>query len=530
MADRYRSELTNEKFDAIVIGSGLGGLALAALMAKEGKKALVLERHYAAGGFTHTFKRTGGYNWDVGVHYIGRVDDKKAFLRRAFDYITDGKLQWASMGNVYDKAIFGEDEYDFVIGVKNQIELFSDRFPGEAAAIIKYYQLVKDVNRKVNLFFGDHALSFGWSKYVGWMMRRGLYKYSDRTTYEVIRSLTSNEKLISVLCAQFGNYGSPPKRSSFVIHAMVVSHYLYGGNYPIGGSGKIFDYIEPVIESAGGKVVIRAEVQEIIVKNKTAIGVKMANGDELYADKIISNAGAWNTYTQLIPQDFRIPFDVAGDLQRVKPSTANMGLFIGLKGSDEELSLPKHNYWLYDSYDIDGDLEAAIKSPDKDPPMGYISFPSAKDPAWAEANPGKSTVQVISLADYEWFKQWEGERWMKRGDDYKEIKEKLKGFMLKKLFKVAPQIKDKIDVCEISSPLTTKHFSNYQRGEIYGLEHTPERFRIKWLRAQTPIKNLYMTGQDMVTVGIGGALMAGLITGTSMMKINFINKVVKATN
>ena len=85
------------------------------LLAKEGKKALVLERHYAAGGFTHTFKRTGGYSWDVGVHYIGRVDDKKAFLRRAFDYITDGKLEWASMGNVYDKAFFGDDEYDFII-------------------------------------------------------------------------------------------------------------------------------------------------------------------------------------------------------------------------------------------------------------------------------------------------------------------------------------------------------------------------------------------------------------------------------
>ena len=102
--------------------------------------------------------------------------------------------------------------------------------------------------------------------------------------------------------------------------------------------------------------------------------------------------------------------------------------------------------------------------------------------------------------------------------------------MLKKLFKVAPQLEDKIDVCEMSSPLTTKHFANYQNGEIYGLEHTPERFRVKWLRAQTPVRNLFMTSQDIVTVGIGGALMAGLITGASMMKINFIKKVVRETS
>jgi all-trans-retinol 13,14-reductase len=530
MPDRYRPELTKEKFDAIIIGSGLGGLTLAALMAKKGKRALVLERHYAAGGFTHTFKRTGGFSWDVGVHYIGRVDDKKAFLRRAFDYITDGKLEWASMGNVYDKAFFGDDEYDFIIGVENQIALFSERFPGEEGAIRKYYQLVKDVNAKVNLFFGDRALSFGWSKYVGWMMRRQFYQYSDKTTYEVISGLTRNKQLISVLCAQFGNYGIPPTRSSFVIHAMVVSHYLYGGNYPVGGSSRIVECIEPVIESAGGKVVIRAEVEEIIVKKNTAIWVKMANGDELFADKIISNAGAWNTYSRLIPQDFKLPFDAANDLERVRPSTANMGLFLGLNGSDEELRLPKHNYWLYDSYDIDGDLAEAIKSPHKDPPMGYVSFPSAKDPAWASENPGKSTVQVISLADYEWFRKWEGDRWMKRGGEYEELKDKLKGFMLTKLLKVAPQIEDKIEVCEVSSPLTTKHFANYQKGEIYGLEHTPERFRVKWLRAQTPVRNLFMTGQDIVTVGIGGALMAGLITGASMMKTNFIKKVVQETS
>ena len=88
----------------------------------------------------------------------------------------------------------------------------------------------------------------------------------------------------------------------------------------------------------------------------------------------------------------------------------------------------------------------------------------------------------------------------------------------------------KIDVCEVSSPLTTEHFANYQKGEIYGLEHAPKVFRVKLLRAQTPIKNLYMTGQDVVTVGIGGALMSGLITGASMTKINFIDKVVKSTN
>ena len=527
MAIKFSSKLANETYDAIIIGSGLGGLTLAALMAKEGKKPLVLERHYEPGGFTHTFKRTGGYNWDVGVHYVGRVDNEKAFLRRAFDYITDGNLQWASMGEVYDKAIFGEEEYDFVIGVKNQIEILSARFPGEEAAIRKYYKLVKTVNAKVNFFFGERVLSLGWSKSLGKYIRRGFYKYADRTTYEVLKSLTSNEKLIAVLCAQFGNYGSPPKRSSFVIHAMVVGHYLYGGNYPVGGSDKIYKHILPVIQKAGGQVMIRAEVEKIIVKNHKAIGVQMANGEELFAKNIISNAGAWNTYMELLPQDLKLPFSAKEDLQKVKASTANMGLFIGLNGSDEELKLPKHNYWIYDGYDIDADLEECVRNPHKDPPMAYVSFPSAKDPEWPINYPGKATVQVISLANYEWFGRWEDERWMKRGEEYVNFKDSIKEGMLKKLFKIAPQVKDKIEVCEVSSPLTTKHFANYKRGEIYGLEHTPERFRLNWLRAKTPVKNLYMTGQDVITVGVGGALFSGIITGAAMMKKNFISKINK---
>ncbi len=80
-------------------------------------------------------------------------------------------------------------------------------------------------------------------------------------------------------------------------------------------------------------------------------------------------------------------------------------------------------------------------------------------------------------------------------------------------------------MCELSTPLSTKHFSNYSHGEIYGLEHTPARFRLKWLRPQTPIKNLFLTGQDTLTVGVGGALFSGVITASSILKKNFMSRI-----
>ena len=93
----YKRWSGDDSFDAIVVGSGIGGLGAAALLAKYGKKrVLVLERHYAIGGFTHTFHRPG-YEWDVGVHYLGDLEPG-GMLRSVFDEVSDAKLEWADMG------------------------------------------------------------------------------------------------------------------------------------------------------------------------------------------------------------------------------------------------------------------------------------------------------------------------------------------------------------------------------------------------------------------------------------------------
>ena len=137
---KKRPEL-QDHYDAIVIGSGMGGLATAAILAKEGQKVLVLERHYTAGGFTHIFKRKG-YEWDVGIHYIGEVQRDKSMLKKLFDYVTDSALKWEDMGEVYDKVIIGDKHYDFVKGVSNFKAKIISYFPEEEEAISAYVDLV----------------------------------------------------------------------------------------------------------------------------------------------------------------------------------------------------------------------------------------------------------------------------------------------------------------------------------------------------------------------------------------------------
>jgi all-trans-retinol 13,14-reductase len=359
-------------------------------------------------------------------------------------------------------------------------------------------------------------------------MRNPFYEFSDKTTYEVLKSITNNEELIKVLTGQYGDYGLPPKQSSFVMHAAVARHYFAGGSFPIGGSSEIAKHTDTVIENAGGTILISAEVDQIIINNKKATGVRMKDGKVFSAKNIISGAGIMTTYNKLLPSEIAAKHQLKQQLQSVKRSVSHACLYIGLEGSPEELNLPKTNYWIYpDTIDHDTIFNNYLDDINSDFPVVYISFPSAKDPDWSNRYPGKSTIDIITLLPYESFEKWEETRWMKRGEDYNEVKEKIAKRLLEVLYKHLPQAKGKIEHYELSTPLTTKHFINYDKGEIYGLDHSPKRFRQKFLQPRTPIKNLYLTGQDIVTAGVAAALFSGVITTSAQTGRKIINKVIQ---
>ncbi len=515
---------THDHYDTIIIGSGMGSLTAAAVLVKEGQRVLVLERHYTAGGFTHVFKRRG-YEWDVGIHYIGEVQRPNSLIKKLFDYVTDGQLKWADMGEVYDRIVIGDDIYDYKKGVTNFKTEMIEAFPQEADAIQKYIELVFLANKSAKNFYLEKAMPPLMSKISGNFMRKPFLKLAKQTTDEVLRSLTQNERLIKVLTGQYGDYGLPPKQSSFAMHAAVVRHYFSGGSFPIGGSSQIVDTIAPTLAATNSTILISAEVDQVLIEKNTAVGVKMKDGKEFRATRIISGAGIHITYKKLIPPAISAKHQLIQQVQKVKPSVAHACLYIGLKGTPEALRLPKANYWIYPEKGThDEIIEQYAKDINAPFPVVYVSFPAAKDPDWNNRYHGKSTIDIITLLPYEAVQQWENSRWKKRGEEYEAFKEEISQRLLKELFRLEPQLEDKIDCYELSTPITTKHFVNYETGEIYGLDHSPDRFNHKFLRPHTPIKNFYLTGQDIVTAGVGAALFSGLITAAAITKKNLIAK------
>lgn len=514
---RFRSRLARNDYDVIIIGSGIGGLTTAALLARLGKRVCVLEQHYTAGGYTHSYEREG-YEWDVGVHYIGEVHKPWSTIRRVFDVISDGQLQWAPMDAHYDRIVIGEQTYDYVAGREEFKAEMRRHFPDEGVALERYVDLLSEVSAKVPRFFAGQALPRSVGVLYSKLRRLWLPDYFFKTTREVLEGLTSNQQLIGVLTAQWGDYGLPPAEAAFVMHAMVAKHYITGGNYPVGGASKMAETIIPVIEAAGGHVFTYAGVDKVLVENGRAVGVRLQkDAIEIRAQQIVSCAGLVPTYTRLLEPQVAERHGLLTQLPKARLSAATLCLYAGFKGSAAELKLPKTNYWVYPTHDHDHNVSSFMAGQNAAMPLIYISFPSAKDPAWDAQYPNKATVEIVAPTQPEWFAKWKGTTWGKRGADYDAFKAELTAQLLETLYQHQPQLRGALDFCELGTPLSTEWFQWNEQGEIYGIDHTVERFEQHWIHTQTPLKGLYLTGADTVTAGVGGALMAGVLTASRLL-------------
>lgn len=509
---RYRANRLNGPYDAIVIGSGIGGLTAAACLSKLGKKVVVLEQHYTAGGFTHSYDRNG-YEWDVGVHYIGDMGVKHTMARRLFDYVTDSKLQWAPMDPVYDRLFIGDRQVDLVAGPKAFADNLKEEFPGEEQAIDTYLDYLGKVAKAMPGVTLAKVLPNLLASPFRHLARRSAPSFLNKPTQEVLETLTSNQELIAALTGQWGDNGMVPTESSFIIHALIARHYLHGGYYPIGGASEMAKTIIPVIQQSGGEVFTYADVREILVENGKATGVRMADGQDILAPAVISNAGVYNTFQTLLPESAPHRDFYQMKLGQVKRSMASVCLYIGLEDSAENLQLPKTNFWIYPGTDHASQVENFLNAPEEhDIPLTYISFPSAKDPSFAERYPGRATIEIVAPGPFEWYENWADKPWGKRGEDYEAMKDAYAQRLLEKLYEKMPHLRGKVDYYELSTPLSTDYFCRYTTGEIYGLDHDPERFEQDWLKPKTRIPGLYLTGQDIMTCGVVGAMIGGLLT------------------
>ncbi|MFC3152229.1 phytoene desaturase family protein [Litoribrevibacter euphylliae] len=536
IGQRYRPNRIKElqaktPFDHIVIGSGIGGLSCAAALAKAGRRVLVLEQHYTAGGFTHSYEREG-YEWDVGVHYVGQVGNPLTPPGMLFDWLSEGRLEWDSLGDVYDEFIIDGERYCPPIGRRAYKAFLKERFPDEESAINKYCQYLFGVERWVPLFFGSRSEFVpGFSK-IGKLAGRLVPSYYLKGTAEVFDQLTDNATLKAVWSAQWGDLGLPPGQSSFLLHCLIASHYIYGGWYPRGGSSEIARTFLPTIEAAGGAVLTYAEVAEIVCESDNrrrsqsprVTGVLMKDGTYIESASVISGCGWMNTQS-LLNQSVRPVLHQGVNPESVKASACHVCLYVGFECAIDELGIMTGNTWVHHSTEYDQDLAAFEADTNAEFPFVYISSSAARDTSWSSRFPDRSVMEVVAVVPASEFEAWSGSNWGKRAETYEEKKEIWSQRLLTVLYQRYPQLKDKVSYYELSTPLSTQHFMKYPQGEIYGLAHTPQRYQQKGLKPKTAISGLFLTGQDAMTSGVVGAAMSGTLTAAEVLSEVYKNRV-----
>lgn len=502
--------------DAIVIGSGIGGLGLASLLAqRRGWKVQVLEVNEVPGGCMHMHE-IDGYEFNSGIDSVGDMNPNvgRGLNRATIDFITGGNLKWGRMPDAHEVCVFGDEAYSFYSTPERNMEWVDRLFPGEGD-IRRYYQLEHKIERastgwaltKIFPSWIPHFANEGTFRLTGSAWR----KYMLRGATDVFRNeLGFSERLAAIYSYMYGNHGKLPSQVPFATHAITMYHYRHGAYYPVGSPGQIVESIVPIIESAGGQVAVSSGVQKILVENGRAVGVKLENGEELRSKIVVSDASAYITFMQLLDRPLSEKLGYVDHLKKIKPSPAHVHLMLGY---DEVLDLPQHIIWSMptyqglDRFDLEGGDRLFKRDMNMEGPGAYILCPSARDPVYQQRHPGKSTVCVLAELPNEWVARHRDEP-----EFAKDLEAKLADSLMRIAQKHIPALRGKTPkVNSIGIPVGCNPRS--WAGCSYGLEGSGERFvhHTHWLRHRTRIPGLYLSGQDPFAPGFAGALISARV-------------------
>lgn len=540
MASKQELRELDGTIDYAIVGSGVGALATASILSRFYKVA-VFEQHYTVGGSTHTFKANKDYNFDVGVHYVGGYLDRPwSGMKMIFDWLTDGKLEFAPIDKVLDVAYNNAtgERIEFTGDPKMNRAALLKHFPDlEPVVLDRYYRKCRQARAVAYLSFVLKGLppfmtSLVWKMGYGALYRR----FCSRKTLDVMKECGLSTEVIGAITYCYGDYGTPPGESPFFMQAFMECHYDGGAFFPKGGSSSIAKTMVAAITRRGGKVFAASPVEHILTMQRfghhVATGVRVKGVDVKVRKGVISDAGFSKTFE--VGQEGDLPLvDQVASAEQLRlvhhkeveapfhPSPAFFYLFVGLNGSDKELGLIGQNIWHVQGWDHDRlmkklmgskNVAEALKDP---PPLVFLSNESAKDPDFAKEHPDKAMVTIIGWTNPHWFHGWAHVEHDHRGEAYEAIKEKMKHELLGVLFHHFPLTKGRVDYAEIGSPLTADKYLGRQNGEIYNLDHSASRFDSLEahlaLHPQTKIRNLFLVGQDVCTVSVESATMSAFL-------------------
>ncbi len=409
-------------YDAIIIGSGAGGLSAAVPLAQAGLKVLVCEQHEVPGGWTHSFTLQG-YKFSPGVHYIGGIQPGGS-MRKIYQGLGVSKdLSFVEINpEGYDHIFIGDERFDFPKGKENLLNYLKERFPLKRQGLDGYFEAVDLLTEGIRSMGRVRGVK---DAIKGAGTASGLLRWARATGQDLIEQFISDPVLKGVLGGQAGDNGLPPSQVSAFFQAGITHHYFNGGYYPVGGAFALPRAFTRALKDAGGELRLETSVDEILIEDGRAIGVRLADGTEARSRYVISNADPEVTLGKLVGREHLSP-KLRRKLDGVTYSVSALSLFFATDMDLREAGLDSGNFWYYDNEDVDGLYalgltDNALKA--ETPPMQFLTVTTLKDPS--KMHSGHHTCEAFAFVGYEAFEKWAHTKYGERPADYAAMKEDL---------------------------------------------------------------------------------------------------------
>jgi len=489
-----------DKFDVIILGAGLGGLSCGYILAKEGLRVCILEKHHTPGGNLQTFTRYG-LKFETGVHYIGALNPGQTLYRywKYFGLADTLPIQKLNPDG-FDRIGFEDAEYPLAQGFSNFIEQLLPFFPQSKDTLRQYIREVSEIVSAFPLYNLEHPEYHDEKQYIG------------QSAFDFFKKFSPGGRLSTVLAGNNFLYAGT-RNTPLHIAALINHSFISGAFRIIGGSHQVTGILVKNIISMGGNILTNSEVTGID-HTDSLFSVATTEGRKFFSGKLVSAIHPGNTLSLLSQKLVRAAF--RDRIFRIINTPSAFVLYLVMKpGSFPYLN---HNFYYHKNENVWD--ESAGRGMGIEWPSMFMLSTAAHEPNQRFAK----TMTIITYMNYREVKAWENSTTGRRGDDYSGFKKEKAERLLQLVEMKYPEIRLAIAHMEISTPLTWRDYTGTPEGSMYGIGKDYREPLYSTVFPKTKVPGLYFTGQNTNLHGVLGVTIGAVLTCGEIVGLKYLIK------
>ncbi len=488
--------MIHAKFDYVVIGSGIGGILTAALLARRGERVCLLERHAYPGGYGHSFS-SGEYTFCAELHYLWNCAADQEFGILLHHLGLENEIDFVELNpDGYDRLRFPSFRYDFVHGLENNRDLLAQRYPDFKDQIATYFATIRGLNQEL------YELPPAFNKATLWahpFQFHNLIHYRNWTTGDLFQHLGFPTEIQSILSGQSGDLGLPPKQASLALQAAITCGYAAGAYVPKQGYRHLFQTLADFIgRQPGCSVHFNSWVRSLDEQDGKICAARVKSGDVYTARHFVYN-GDPQLLRKLVASPFPRWFDRRLNYEY---SASSFTVYLGLRGLElREYGFGNWNLWHYQHDDINRCYEEQLEEECLDNPMLFMSTPTLHGSDAKIAPEGCDQLVVCTPCNYERFASWRRQDRARYETEKNRTTERVLDVIERHFI---PALRQHLDLVIAGSPATNERFVLAPRGNAYGASLTPKHINTGKVDYRSPYSNLWLIGATAGTPSFAG--------------------------